>query len=50
MAQAHGITAASLQHSLRRCVVQQGQQQVLHGHEFMPGLTGALVALANGLL
>ena len=50
VAQARSIAAAGLEHGLGRGVVQQGQQQVLHGHEFMPGLAGALVALADGLL
>ena len=48
-AQAVGVGPACLEHGLGGRVVEQCQQQVFHRHEFMPGLTGALVALADGV-
>lgn len=49
LAQALGVGPACLQHGLGGRVVEQCQQQVFHRHEFMPGLTGALVALTDGV-
>ena len=49
-AQAVGIGTGRLQDGLCRGILQQGEQQVLDGHEFVPSFTGALVALADGLL
>ncbi len=50
LAQARRIAAARPEHGLGRGVVQQGQQQVLDRHEFVPCLARPLVALAYGLL
>ena len=49
LAQAFGVGTAGLQYGLGGRVVEQCQQQVFDRHELMPGLTGALVALADGV-
>lgn len=48
--QAARVRAGRLQDGLRRGIFQEREQQVLDGHEFVPSFTGALVALADGLL
>ncbi|MNI28450.1 hypothetical protein D3C73_822270 [compost metagenome] len=49
LAQAVGIGTTGLQYGLGGRVVEQCQQQVFDRHELMSGLTGALVALADGV-
>ncbi len=49
LAQALGVRTAGLEDGLGGRVVEQCQQQVFHRHELMAGLTGALVALTDGV-
>ncbi len=48
--QALQVGTTGLEHRLGRGVLQQCQQQMFNRHVFMTGLSGALVALTNGLL
>jgi hypothetical protein len=50
MAQAREIRADSLEDGFGGRIVEQREEQVLHGHELVAGFARPLVALADGLL
>ena len=50
LAELGGIGAAGAQHRRRRRIFEQGQQQMLDGHELVALLARLLVALADGEL